>query len=226
MNDNNAIWGNTLETGLDKNELKNKVTSVNNKTGAVKLTAANVGAATEQFVKDAIAAIDLPTGDEWKYAGKFTTEEAVNPFVITEDIEGNPLEFTNLFLRVNLRWFQLPTNGTNKGIGLLGDDNKWYDISLNGITALKMTKSENIEDAKLSSSDVTPLLLEKIDDYLYLRGLADQNNSADSTTSGLSVVGNKGVACPSISRFKGIRFSLGNVTNLVVAGSNVEVFYK
>ena len=69
MNDNNAIWGNTLETGLNKNELKNKVTSVNGQTGDVELTASDVGAATEQFVKDAIANIELP---EVSGGGAFT----------------------------------------------------------------------------------------------------------------------------------------------------------
>lgn len=86
MNDNNAIWGNTLETGLNKNELKNKVTSVNGKTGAVELTAADVGATTEQYVDDAIAAIDLPTGGgEWVLLHSSTAEEAVS--IISAEVE-------------------------------------------------------------------------------------------------------------------------------------------
>ena len=54
MNDNNAIWGNTLETGLNKDELKNKVTSVNGKTGAVKLTAEDVKALSQDKLNEGV----------------------------------------------------------------------------------------------------------------------------------------------------------------------------
>ncbi len=90
-----AIWGNTIGTGIDKENLENKVTSVNNKTGVVNLTAEDVGAlpsdtpipsveglASEQFVKDAIANIDLPTGGGGSEKDLYWQEEILAEGVI------------------------------------------------------------------------------------------------------------------------------------------------
>lgn len=162
----------------------------------------------------------------WRYLGKFTTEEHINTFMITQDAEGNPFEFTSLFLRVNLRWFQLSTNpSANRGIDLLGDDGRWYELNLNGVTALKLSTADTIDGIVLNITDISPIQTEKIGDYLYFyRALEDQFNSSLSTD--LSMRGNKGISVIGVNKFKGFRFTMGYATNLIVAGSNVEVWYK
>lgn len=165
-------------------------------------------------------------GGAWKYAGKFTTREHVNPFTITQDEKGNPLSFTELFLRVNLRWFHLSSNSSaNRGIDLLGDDGKWYGTNLNNVTALKLTKAETIEGVEVLETDVSPIQIEKIGDAYYVSRVAvDPYNNA--TAGVFTVMGNKSTPCVGVNKFMGFRFSMGFATNLVVAGSNVEVYYR
>ena len=170
--------------------------------------------------------VDIPKCGGWKYAGKFTTEEDVNPFTITEDADGNPLEFAELFLRVNLRWFQFSENSTaNRGISVLGDNGKWYELSLNEVTALKLSKADTTDGITLLDTDVSPIQIEKIGDYLYFsKALSDGYNG--NLATGLSTNGNKGILCSGVGMLKGFRFDMGYRTNLILAGSNVEVFYR
>ena len=169
---------------------------------------------------------EAPSGtSEWKYAGKFTTTEHVNPFTITEDENGNPLSFKELFLRVNLHWFHHSDNlSANRCIDLLGGDGNWYSVFLNAVSALKLTKAATLDGITVLPTDVTPIHIDKIGDYVYASALNDQYNNALSECC--EAVGCKGIHCPGVTMFTGLRFSMGYATNRIVAGSNVEVYYK
>ena len=82
MNDKNAIWGNTLETGLNKDELENKVTSVNGKTGAVKLTAEDVKALSQDKLNEGVN----EALRQAKESGEFNGKDGIDgkDYVITE----------------------------------------------------------------------------------------------------------------------------------------------
>ena len=67
--------------------------------------------------------------------------------------------------------------------------------------------------------------IEKIGDAYYVSRVAvDQYNGAPAGV--FTVMGNKSTPCVGVNKFMGFRFSMGFATNLVVAGSNVEVYYR
>ena len=52
--DGNRRWSNVIGTGLDPEPLKNKVESVNGKTGDVELTAKDVGALSQDALQEGV----------------------------------------------------------------------------------------------------------------------------------------------------------------------------
>ena len=73
------IWSNSVGTGVDIDKLKNKVTSVNGKTGDVELTAKDVGALSQDELQ---SGVNLAL-QQAKESGEFDGKDG-NDYVLTE----------------------------------------------------------------------------------------------------------------------------------------------
>lgn len=93
-------------------------------------TAAEVGAATEEYVDNAVANAGGGNPEKWEYIGEFNVgNEDVASWYITEDSEGNPIELKKMYFERN---FQPSATTTQKTFVEIGNPAVQFPFRTNG----------------------------------------------------------------------------------------------
>lgn len=191
------------------------------------------GYATEQYVDDAIANIDIPSGGgtgggaekEWKRIGLFTAADNINPWIIDADENGNPFACTEFRILAKLCWFQKSTNSTaNRSIEFLGDNGKKYGIALNNLPGgfAQVVKGEDVSSVTASYKHPCAIDITTHAGLIVAEALGESTNNMPSVMMS-SAFRNRGVP-HNASSFSQISLTLGYPTNLVMAGSTLEIW--
>lgn len=167
-----------------------------------------------------------PSTVEWKFAGRFTVDENVNPFVITEDADGNPLRFKELFIDLWIGFFvNSATESVNRWMDLCDESGKWF-LALWGFPPCVnvITGDSEPEEAYDPGNKHGGLHFYKVGGRLYAQGgVSDSINFPDEQLH--STYMSKGLATES-EYFTGIKFIHAYKENLIRKGSFVDIYYK
>lgn len=163
---------------------------------------------------------------EWKFAGRYTVEENVNPFVVTKDADGTPLKFRELFIDFWVGFFHLASNVTNNRDLHFYDENgkilAGIDMTMPFMDVLKADTEP--EEAYAPGNRHGGVHFYRVGKRLYAQGgMSDDRNNADRCM--FPTYMNKGVECDA-EYFTGFNIALGYATNLLRKGSFMDVYYK
>ena len=162
---------------------------------------------------------------KWKRIGIFTAADNINPWIINADEDGNEFSCTEFRIRAKLCWFHLAKNSTiNRGIAFYGDNGSWYSIALSNLPAgfAAVVKGENASEAAATFKNPVVIDVTTHGGLLVAETIGEVTNNTFDVMTGCAFR-NRGVP-HGADRFKQIRISLGYPTNLVMAGSTVEIW--
>lgn len=163
---------------------------------------------------------------EWKFAGRYTVEENVNPFVVTKDADGNPLKFRELFIDFWVGFFHLASNVTsNRDLHFYDENGKALGVIDMTMPFMNVLKADTEpEEAYAPGNRHGGVHFYRVGKRLYAQGgVSDARNNMDKNMH--TTYMNKGVECDA-EYFTGFSITLGYATNLLRKGSFMDVYYK
>lgn len=182
-----------------------------------------------EVARQAAGLVEVPEGGgssaKWKRIGIFTAADNINPWIINADEDGKEFSCTEFRIRAKLCWFQLATNSTiNRSIEFYGDDGNWYYINLTHVPGgfAAVVKGENASDVTATFKHPAVIDVTTHCGLLVAETIGESANNPTDAMTGV-VCRNRGVR-HGAARFSQIRISLGYPTNLVMAGSTVEIW--
>ena len=183
----------------------------------------------QSAITTALEGLDVSGGGEkeWTYIGKFTAEENVNPFVITQKENGEEFgSYTELFLVTQFHFFKSQTAGSyNRKIQLLLPNNtnaELYLTSLGAGTNNSTTDAENADDVVPSFKNPVTWEIKIINGYLTALSTSDNMNFTGITILP-TAARNRGLYIGNTT-IKGLNVSVGAAGNLLLKGSNIEIW--
>ena len=171
-------------------------------------------------------AVEFPAGGgEWKKIGTFTAAEAVNPWIIDKDENGNAFSCTEFRIRAKVCWFHLSTNSTvNRSLLLMGDDGKKYEFGLLYLPygTFNVVKGDDVATATAEFKHPSVIDITTHCGYVVANVHNESTNNFPGVVNGFAFR-NRGLP-HTANAFTGIQLSLGFLTNLVMAGSTLEIW--
>ena len=172
--------------------------------------------------------VDVPDsgGDaDWRKIGTFTALDNINPWIIDADENGEPFACTEFRIIANVCFFQLSSNSSaNRSFEFVGDNDQKYSIATTNLATgvMNLVKGDDVSSA--TASFKKPLVIDVNSHCGYL--VATTLSEAPNTNEGVllaSAYRNRGLP-HSANYFKAINIVLGYKTNLVMAGSTLEIW--
>lgn len=162
---------------------------------------------------------------EWKKIGTFTAADNINPWIIDKDENGNAFSCTEFRIIAKLCWFHNSANNTCiTKIGLIGDDGKDYIMLIQNLGGgtFAVVKGDDVSsvNANFKNPSVNDITTHggRIVGYFH----NENTNNAGDTVAG-SIMNNRGIP-HTANAFTGIKVMVGYATNLVMAGSQLEIW--
>lgn len=168
--------------------------------------------------------MDAPGGSSERCIGTFTLPQNANPWIISEDSDGNPFTFSEIWIDAKLSFFQLTGSSANRSIYVQGSNDLWYELALNAVTAIKIVTGDDASSASANfSTGAVPIHIWTKNGRLYAQSVADGYNSGLSAM--LNALVNRGVECP-VTQFKAIKVAMGASNNVIFADSSLKITIK